>query len=124
MSSSRLLFDTVSQICKIKPVRGKLLQDAAGKVYIFDCHHWSPECSDLLHYLCPNALLSVESATSSLSGFVVVVHHEPCTRTFMTNRRIWLAIFLLLVFYGVHAFLCSLSLAADSLFHTLLHAFL
>ena len=52
------------------------MQDEHGKVYVFDCHHWSMECSCLLHFLCPNALISVESASSSLSHFVIVLHED------------------------------------------------
>jgi hypothetical protein len=103
------LLENVSEICKMKGVKAKVMQDENGKVYIFDCHHWSMECSCLLHFLCPNALMSVESALSSLSHFVIVLHEDDSSlnhtdgvnRKSSSARRMYGAIIITILIYAL-----------------------
>jgi hypothetical protein len=98
------LLDVASEICKLNGTRGKVMQDAVGKVYIFDCHHWSEECTHMLRFLCPNAVLSVESSVASLSGFVVVVQQEQKNKARMFRKRMLVAVGITALIYTVLAF--------------------
>ena len=98
------LLEAVSEIISHK---GKVLQDETGKVYVFDCHHWSDECSYQLRFLCPDALVGVESAVSSLSGFVIVLQqHEPHHKAYVSWRRMCMAVTVTTLIYllilGLH----------------------
>ena len=97
-----LLLDTVSEICKLK-TRGKVLQDEAGRVHIFDCFHWTEECAHMLQFILPNAIVSVESCISSLSGFVLLVQHPPKSQA-LRQRILW-AVCLTLLTYACLYFL-------------------
>ena len=97
------LLDAASEICQLKTTtRTKVLQDEQGRVYIFDCNHWSDECAYLLRFLCPNALVTVESSVSSLSGFIVVLQQETAaSKGRQTQKRVLVAICTTLFIYFV-----------------------
>jgi hypothetical protein len=89
------LMSTVSEICKVKGLTGKIMQDETDSVYIFDCMNWTEECAYMLRFLLPNALLSVENSVSSLSGFVLIVRHEYTPQKASSSRRRMLAAILI-----------------------------
>ena len=103
-AQQQLLLEAVSQICKVKTTtKTKVMQDEMGRVYVFDCYHWSEECAYMLRFLCPNAVVSVEAATSSLSGFVIVLQQETLMRTHQFHKRMFVAIVFTLTVYTLIA---------------------
>jgi hypothetical protein len=100
------LLHVVSEICKRKGLHGKIMQDEAGKVHIFDCLHWTDECAYMLRFLLPNAVLSVEHSVSSLSNFVLVVQDEyALKKADSSRRRMLMAILFTFFFYIALVFL-------------------
>ena len=61
-------------------------------VYVIDCPAWTVQASALLRTSCPQAMLSVESSVSSLSGFAVVVYEEGSGAQAWMERRLSMAI--------------------------------
>ena len=102
------LLETVTEICKLKTTtRPKVMQDELGKVYVFDCYHWSDECAYMLRVLCPNAVMSVESAACSLSGFAIVLQLQdaPHKGHVLCRRRMVGAVVITALVYGALAWL-------------------
>ena len=90
------MLDIVSEICRLTGMKAKVMQDEKGCIYVYDCFHWSEECAHMLRFLCPDAVVSVESAVTSLSGFVIAVHQQPhrlCRRRMLGAVAATLAIY-------------------------------
>jgi hypothetical protein len=86
------ILEIVSEICRLHDLRAKVMQDDDGRVYIFDCMHWTEECAYMLRFLLPNAAFSVESSVSSLSQFALVVRSESTAQSLRSSRqRMYLA---------------------------------
>jgi len=96
------MLDTVSEICKLMGMKAKVMQDEKGCVYVYDCHHWSQECAHMLRFMCPDAVLSVESSAVSLSNFVLAVHQQPHN---LCRRRMIIAVALTIAIY-IALFIC------------------
>jgi len=88
----------ITEICKLMGTKAKAVQDEKGHVYVYDCFHWSEECAHMLRFMLPDAVLSVESAVTSLSGFVLVLHQQPHR---LCRRRMLSAIFITILIYIV-----------------------
>ena len=67
----------------------RVTQDAeTGEVFVHDCPAWTKENTRLLRLLRANAEVTVRGSTSSLSGFVIIVHEPPSADA---SGRMWLA---------------------------------
>ncbi len=91
-----LLFGRVSKLCADI---AKVVQHSDGSVHVSNCPYWPPSASARLRYDCPNALISIQSSCTSLSGFVVVVR-EHNTRKHI-NAGLYMACVLAFAVFGL-----------------------
>ena len=66
----------------------RLTHDAEGHVYVQDFYKWTHHHTLLLHHLRPNAqLMSIQSSSQSLSGFVLIL--KECKEAHL-SLRLWI----------------------------------
>jgi hypothetical protein len=94
-----MLHKAVLEVCRLKLPRAKVVCGEEGKIYVYHCDFWSEECTYLLDYYCPNAVLSMETSSASLTGFVVVVREAQLWE--WTRQRLMLALLVSAIAYGL-----------------------
>jgi hypothetical protein len=67
------LLQTIQFVCHKTKTEGRIIQLTNGKILVFDCPYWSTKASTLLHLYKPDAIISIEQSTASLSGFIVTM---------------------------------------------------
>ena len=93
-------------------IGGSAVQHSDGSVHVLHCPHWSARATAMLYRDCPDAVISVRSSVSSLSGFIVVVQQPQ--RTVVMRWRLCVAGLSTLMLFGLIWTLFSVQLAAAS----------
>jgi len=96
------LWQSVKAACDQTKTSARLVQHTSGKIYVFDCPKWSNSVASVFKFKQPNAVICVEQASSSLSGFVLVIEEKKAKNVVY---RIWASLFATLIVYAFLWFL-------------------
>jgi hypothetical protein len=100
------LLQAMQFVCHKTKTEGRIIQLANGKILVFDCPYWSTKASTLLHLYKPDANISIEQSTASLSGFIVTIDENAKTCNFYMFR----ILVLFFSIFGVYGFLWGIFL--------------
>ena len=96
------LWQSVKAACDQTKTSARLVQHTSGKIYVFDCPKWSNNAASVFKFHQPNAVICVEQASSSLSGFVLIIEEKKAKNVMY---RIWASLFATLIVYAFLWFL-------------------
>ena len=96
------LWQSVKAACDQTKTSARLVQHTSGKIYVFDCPKWSNSVASVFKFKQPNAVICVEQASTSLSGFVLVIEEKKAKNVVY---RIWASLFATLIVYAFLWFL-------------------
>jgi len=94
--SEENLWQSVKMACDQTKTNARLVKHTNGKIYIFDCPKWSNHVASIFKFQHPNAIICVEQASSSLSGFVLIIEEK---KTKHVTYRIWASLMATFVVY-------------------------